>query len=180
MKRLNDFFLEVYGFKIEDLICLPDDLRPFPPEKGQDALNFLTPISLVKRDRLYSIQGDIQSFLAEAPEGYFHIGYWGHGVNSYAFYYVRVDSKSKIFFRLGYGGFYSDAEADGKRGKRFWENFFTFEKMIEGMMESYIAVESMGRAQYLFILKNGQEYQYNQPLFRKANFSEQFNEIFRE
>ena len=43
------------------------------------------------------IQGDISEFLKSAPEGYFLSGYWGHGVNSYAFYYSRVDSWSRVF-----------------------------------------------------------------------------------
>ena len=52
----------------------------------------------------YLVQASISEFLENAPVGYFLIGFWGHGTNSYAFYYSRVDSMSKIFFRLGYGG----------------------------------------------------------------------------
>ena len=177
MKKLNELFREAYNTSITDLITIPDDLVPFPPEKGADAYNFLTPISLSKRDYPYIVQGDIQPFLKEAPEGYFHIGYWGHGVNSYAFYYVRVDSKSKIFFRLHYGGFYSNAEEDGKHGKRFLENFFAFEKKIEGIVDHFIAVESMGRAHYLFTMNDDQEHEYRKSLFRNANFLDQFKEL---
>ena len=177
MKKLNELFQDAYGSNIEELIHLPDNLVPYPAEQGENAFNFLTPISLNDRKVPYIVQGDIRTFLEEAPEGYFHIGYWGHGVNSYAFYYVRVDSKSKIFFRLGYGGFYSNADEDGKRGKQFLENFLDFEKRISKDIDHFIAIESMRRGIYIFTMNDGQEYEYQQSLFREPNFLERFKEF---
>jgi hypothetical protein len=35
---------------------------------------------------LYLLQSTIDSFLGEAPLGFFSVGFWGHGMNSHAFY----------------------------------------------------------------------------------------------
>lgn len=74
--------------------------------------------------RQYLIQGDIGEFLRHAPEGYFLVGFWGHGFNSHAFYYLRVDSKSKIFFRLPYGGVYMDNKNEAEHISKFLPEFF--------------------------------------------------------
>jgi hypothetical protein len=54
-------------------------------------------------------QSDIVPFLS-VPDGYFLAGFWGHGVNSYAFYWCVADARQRVFLRLPYGGVYMDLE----------------------------------------------------------------------
>lgn len=97
----------------------------------------------------YLVQGDIRVFLSHAPEGYFMVGFWGHGFNSHAFYYLRVDSKSKIFFRLPYGGVYMDNKKGAEHISKFLPEFFDFEEKLKnkGLRRLY-AVESMWSGWY--------------------------------
>ena len=76
----------------------------------------------------YLVQGAIDEFFINAPEGYFLMGFWGHGTNSYAFYYCKVDSKSKIFFRLPYGGGYMDNDKERDPNKQIFIKILRFAK----------------------------------------------------
>lgn len=59
----------------------------------------------------YRVQPDVEDFLKEAPEGHFAIGFWGHGIQSHAFYVQRVEPWCRVYLRIPYGGVYSDHEA---------------------------------------------------------------------
>lgn len=59
------------------------------------------------RNDLYLIQSDFEEF-NQAPEGYCTIGFWGHGMNSHAFYFQRVEPWCRIWLRLPFGGLDSD------------------------------------------------------------------------
>ena len=65
-------------------------------------------------DNLLLVEGSAQT-LREAAEGYFLAGFWGHGVNSYSFYWCQVDRRWRVYLRLPFGGAYSDAQAQGRR-----------------------------------------------------------------
>jgi hypothetical protein len=62
------------------------------------------------------VQADIGAVM-EAPVGWFQAGFWGHGVNSYAFYYGRVTEHSRIYLRVSYGegAYVADPEAHRTR-----------------------------------------------------------------
>ena len=59
----------------------------------------------------YRVQPDVEDFLRDAPEGHFAIGFWGHGIQSHAFYVQRVEPWCRVYLRIPYGGVYSDHEA---------------------------------------------------------------------
>lgn len=121
--------------------------------------------------RQYLIQGDIGEFLRHAPEGYFLVGFWGHGFNSHAFYYLRVDSKSKIFFRLPYGGAYMDNKKEAEHISKFLPEFFKFEEKLKNMgLRRLYAVESMGSGRYEIEI-NDQVIKYHKSLYY-SNLSE--------
>lgn len=48
-------------------------------------------------------QADIMR-IAIAPRGWFQAGFWGHGINSYAFYLAEVTDRHRALIRLPYGG----------------------------------------------------------------------------
>ncbi len=61
---------------------------------------------------LYLLQSTIDAFLGAAPFGTLSVGFWGHGLNSHAFYYQRREPWGSLFLRLAYGGFDDDNERD--------------------------------------------------------------------
>ena len=63
----------------------------------------------------YRVQPDMDDFLREAPEGHFAIGFWGHGIQSHAFYVQRVEPWCRVYLRIPYGGVYSDHEEQALR-----------------------------------------------------------------
>ncbi|QDV39323.1 RNA recognition motif domain-containing protein [Tautonia plasticadhaerens] len=78
-----------------------------------------------ERPVLYS--GQVDSIAAGSYPGYFLVGAWGHGVNSFAFYYARDDGCSRLYFRLAHGGAYMDNEAQAAKIAKFLPDFFAFE-----------------------------------------------------
>lgn len=134
------------------------------------------------------IQGDIGPLLERAPEGYFLFGFWGHGVNSYAFYYVRADSWRRIFFRLAFGGVYMDNSKRARQVREFLLSYFDFEEALAGKVKTLIAVESMGWGEYRIVMPDGQTFAhrpgyYNTPeapsLFKHPAFWKVFGPFLR-
>ncbi len=58
---------------------------------------------------------DFDRRLDRLPVGYCVIGFWGHGVNSHAFYFFDVREDRRITIRLPYAGAYVDFEAARQR-----------------------------------------------------------------
>ncbi|MCB1158367.1 MAG: hypothetical protein H7A25_08185 [Leptospiraceae bacterium] len=168
MKELQEF--------IEKELKLPFEIFRLPPllfeiEKGYPLLLG----NAFAVDRVYLAQGEIEEYLFEAPEGYLLAGYWGHGVNSTAFYYCRVTDWSRIFLRLPYGGIYqTDEDVDFLRS--YLLAFFQFMKTLEKQDVMFTAVEAMYEGKY--ILKNGiRELQFGDSLFLEPNFNGIFSEL---
>ncbi len=110
---------------------------------------------------LFVAEGHI-NHLMESIDNYFLMGYWGHGMNSYAFYYVWVDSKRKIFFRLPFGGAYTNNEKSTRNIQSFFGRYLEFEKKIKDQVKKFTAVRSMGRRSYYVIEKeNGDIIEFN-------------------
>jgi hypothetical protein len=60
------------------------------------------------------VQADVGGVM-EAPVGWFQAGFWGHGVNSYMFYYGRVTERHRIFLRTPYGEGVYESDPDASR-----------------------------------------------------------------
>jgi hypothetical protein len=86
--------------------------------------------------------------------GYCQVGFWGHGVNSYAFYLSRVTPGSRVHFRLPYGGAYGDERKDARRVREFLLAFLEFEAAVQIAGGELLAVESMGIGRYRLSLPN--------------------------
>ena len=89
-------------------------------------------------------QSDVDAFIERPRDGYFLVGFWGHGVNSHAFYYVRDGSQSRTYFRLPLGGVYMDNEEHATRIARFLPAFFAFERQQLEAGCVLMAIDSMG------------------------------------
>jgi len=139
----------------------------------------LTPIA---RQRTYKDQAHIENFLQEAPEGYFYTGFWGHGVNSHAFYYSVVNQWERIFLRLPYGGLYMNNEEGAEYVKKVLTKFSDLERLVEGKVRKLIIVDSMsfglhksGSGKYKIVGNNGKSMQDDE----YAPSSENYNEMQR-
>ena len=106
----------------------------------------------------YLISPDTDTFMESNLEGYFLIGYWGYGINSYAFYYSRADSWSKIIFRLAYGGVYMDDKETARYIREFLLQYVDLEKQMIGKVRSFHAMEDMGYFYYKIIMLDGKEF----------------------
>ena len=97
MRRLNAFFSQSLGISLPRVVHLPKEELFCLNEDG------LLYGSALARENKYLVQSDIHEFKTSDARGYFLIGYWGHGINSYAFYYSRdrYRLESHIFFPPG-------------------------------------------------------------------------------
>ena len=147
MKLLKETFNQSFQLEFDDLFQLPEDLTSIYPDRSDD--NYFYYTNLGDSESIpYLSQGSIGKFMEEAPPGYLQIGLWGHGVNSYGFYFCRVNEWSKVFFRLSYGGVYMDNDEEAEKIRKFLPAFFKFEEQIRGKAEHFIAVDSMGAGYY--------------------------------
>ena len=152
---------------------IPFSALPLPEYKlfpiGEDELLFgseeavRTPILRV---------GDNDRFMIKCSPGFFMVGFWGHGVNSYAFYYSRIDQLSKIYFRLAYGGVYTNNEKAAKEIAKFLPTFFKFEAEIKGLGYHLVAVDAMWEGWYQVTTPEGKRKEYNKSLLEHPKFSE--------
>lgn len=165
MEKLEIAFKRSFGFSLPQYLLPQEKLIPIGDT--EESLLFGSPSAV---QRPYLIQGDINSFIDSGPEGYFLIGFWGHGVNSYAFYYSRVDDWSRILFRLPYGGVYMDNEEMARQIREFITRYVVFEKSILGKISSLIAVESMGEGYYRVVSKEGKSLEFEESLFYNPEF----------
>lgn len=91
----------------------------------------------------------------DRPAEYVLAGYWGHGINSWAFYYVGRWAGHRVFFRLGYGGVYGDSARDAAYARDFLARYQEFRTrdlprltgstLIHDMGDSVAQLELAGR-----------------------------------
>lgn len=165
MHKLQKSFEEAFGIPFATLPLTEHPLF----QMGEEALLFgsqeaaKTPILR---------QGDIDRFMIKCLPGFFMVGFWGYGVNSYAFYYSRIDQQSKIFFRLPYGGVYMNNEEGARQIAKFLPAFFSYEAQLKGHDCQLIAVDSMWEGWYRVTNAYGNQKEYRKSLLEYANFSE--------
>jgi len=126
MKNLKKLFKASFGIPLDQVIPLEDNLVPIDGS-ALSSLMFGSPVAAPKQ---FLIQSDIDPFIRSCAQGYFLVGFGGHGINSSAFYYSRVNAWSRIFFRLPYGGVYTDNNVMAKLIIQFLTSFFGYEKQL--------------------------------------------------
>jgi hypothetical protein len=116
------------------------------------------------------VQGAVFSFDQAAPDGYFLTGFWGHGVNSHAFYYARADGWSRVCFRLPFGGIYMDNDACAAHIAEFLPAWFDFERRL-GRAYRVTAIESMDQGRYELVHPDGRLVTVKQSMLAKPEFA---------
>lgn len=125
----------------------------------------------------YLVQASIDDLLKLDYNNYFLMGFWGHGVNSYAFYYLRADSKSNIFLRLPYGGAYMDNDKEKVCIKNYLTRFFSLEMKLSPISDHILALETMGASNFEVKLKNGKKFNYRHSFYYSEEKYKEFSEM---
>jgi len=174
MRRLRTFFRESFGISLSRVVDLPQEELFCLSENG------LLYGSALARKNNYLTQGDINEFITSDARGYFLMGYWGHGINSYAFYYSRIDDWSHIFFRLAYGGIYLDNDKAARDVREFLLNYFKFEPELKRKAKSLTAIDSMGSGSYSITLLDGRLVSLEESMYGRADFSGKFKDLIQD
>lgn len=133
------------GLRPRDLQWPGASWEPLDSPDAQEAMLFGSESA---RARRCLTQADLEWFERDAPQGYAMVGFWGYGVNSYAFYYARVDAWSRVYFRLPYGGMYMDNEQASEQIRLFVQSLFAFERRVRPSSSQWIAVEAGEHSRY--------------------------------
>ena len=176
MNFLKETFLSEIGMPLP---LIPFDERELIPLSNNPEKRLLFGSKIAAKNP-FLIQGNIREFIKKGPKGYFLIGFWGHGINSHAFYYSRVDFWSRIFFRLGYGGAYMDNDLEAKHIKDFLISYFTFENTIKKYTKEFIAIDSMMDGLYRVTLLNGEKHEVRESLLAGPHFEERFADLIKK
>jgi len=109
--------------RFESAFGIPLAFVPMPADLTQIFPGRLLWGSAMSQQEPLLTQSDLEAFLSGSRAGYFLIGFWGHGVNSHAFYYVHDDGRNRVFLRLSYGGAYTDNGEQARRVAAFLPSF---------------------------------------------------------
>ena len=102
-------------------------------------------------------QGDIAR-VRRLPHGYFLAGFWGHGINSYAFYWCHIAPGRRLHLRIPYGGVYSDTDRQRENLLHVLDACRRVLEAIERVgCDRFYLVDSMGRGDCEIVLSSGEQ-----------------------
>jgi hypothetical protein len=161
--------------RFESAFGIPLAVVPMPGDLIQIFPGQLLWGSAISQQEPLLTQSDIEAFLSGSRAGYFLIGFWGHGVNSHAFYYVHDDGRNHVFLRLSYGGAYSDNEEQARRVATFLPAFVDFERRHREAGSVLRVVDSMGWGDYEVITAEGRRRCFRRSLYLRSDFYQERN-----
>lgn len=173
MKRLLETFFDCFNAK------LPPELYPRRDEIPN--LDSFSEKLLIKSKDIVSILRVLQSVRSgrgNCRKGSFALGFWGHGICSNGFVFLRIGENRKISLRLPYGNAYSDNEALGQAVARYLTQFVQFEKSLPAQAE-FLAYEHMYSAYYCISLPGGILYETDRPIFLRSSFEKEFEFLLK-
>lgn len=88
----------------------------------------------------------IPEFLEE-PREYAMAGFWGRGVNTYAFYFIERRGPHDRFFRLQVGGAYGSWDDDAREVVEFLRGYERWRTRHEGALAGSRLVHNMGQSE---------------------------------
>lgn len=109
------------------------------------------------------IQGDLDS-IEDAPVGYGLAGFWGYGINSYAFYFQTVTDYRRLFVRLPYGGMFMDDARCHVNIREYLSALLEYVSLDLRSYETFAAFESMGWGYYRLETQMGDVYELRDSL----------------
>jgi hypothetical protein len=184
MKKIRVAFEEIFSIpfprqlSFNGDLTLPDyDLQPSSKRKVSEALLLVSEVASKSPPPV--IMSTMNSFYT-APEGYYLIGFDERGINNFGFFYARVDSWRRVYFRFNYSGVYTDDEAQRAKVRKFLPRYFEFEEKLRGSVTQFEAIEAIGRSKYTILLPNNQvfekKFSFSERMFNDPSFDTKFND----
>ncbi len=84
------------------------------------------------------------------PMNHHTVGWWGHGLNSYAFYFISRRDNETIYLRLHTGGAYTDTVTAAKEISDYLPAFIRMLRAAREDGGELLAIESMGKGHYRY------------------------------
>lgn len=112
-------------------------------EDGDDELVTTMVATLPASNQPLLVQAHLSAF-EFAPVGYFFTGFWGHGVNSYAFYYCDVSESRRVYLRIQFGGAYGDIARERADVIEALEGLQRFEELAAHHLTRWTLCMSIG------------------------------------
>ena len=122
-------------------------------------------------------QGDIDRFFTDSPIGTYRLGFWGHGVNSYALYLQSRSEFSTVFLRILFGGVYEDNAEDIAEANRYLKNLSEILDECEDRDIRIEVCESMGYGFYRLFTPDGVGIEFEESLFDRADAITRFKKM---
>jgi len=129
-------------------------------------------------DRPYRVQPDVDDFLLEAIEGHFAIGFWGHGIQSHAFYIQRVEPWCRVYLRIPYGGIYSDCQEQAIKLHQVLLWLPEFLREARSQCRHLKLVDSMGDGQLRVESDDGEIYEWRYNVSKMASKLSKISDLF--
>lgn len=104
--------------------------------------------------RPFLARSDSSDFLRHALEGHSMAGFWGQGGDSESFYYVRADQRSRIWFRLPFGGANMDNDDLAVAIRDFLTAFARFDAWLASRAVRLAAIQDAWGGYYEVIAPN--------------------------
>lgn len=150
--RLKQRFVKEIGVRFPAALE-PDPAREPLSAESTDLLAFSEAIS--GRLPLPSVDG-----FEGAPLGTWLAGFWGYGVNSYAFYFARKDERREVYLRLAYGGVYGKPLGDARQAREFIDRYLGFEDWASPRARRWSVLSDMGGGLVRLELNDGTRGKY--------------------
>jgi len=183
MRKLKATFEELFDIPMPQemafegrLTAVGFDLQPRPEADPDEALLLASDVALQKP--LPVVVSLMPSFFS-AQDGYYFIGLHERGVNNFGFFYSRIDAWSRVYFRLNYGGIYTDGEKMKRCIREFLPRYFDFQKRLAGRGAFLLAMEWAGHGSYTVILPLGLSFSVDEPLLCDPDFEGRFGKLSR-
>ena len=84
-------------------------------------------------------------------------GHWGHGVNSYALFFVERRGEHRRFLRLPYGNLYGDPDRERAHVLAFLTAYGGWQEANEPRLRTSLVIHNMGSTQARVQLADGRE-----------------------
>jgi hypothetical protein len=97
------------------------------------------------------------------PGNFLMAGFWGHSVNSHAFYLIGRSDEHQLFFRLHFGGAYGDPRREAERIVAFLAGYQTWRAEWLSRLGSSDLLHEMGASTARLILDNGTAHALDDP-----------------
>ncbi len=184
MRRIKKFFEEIFGIPLPQQMLFDGNLNPIwdpliPQPDPKEAPLQASDVAIKVPPPV--VMSTMESFFS-ASEGYYFIGFYERGINNFDFFYARMDSWRRVYFRLSYGGAYTNGDKERKSVREFLPRYFEFERKLAGNVKLLKVIEGVGNSEYTIVLPDGQTFEkrfFTDSVLYNPNFEEKFRDVLK-